>query len=333
MSATKSSAGTQPLLRRCNAIASSSGEPASMVMNISDQHNISSVHCREEHDILETARRLEGGMRFHGEGFHRSAGDAPVVTVVTVVRNGESFLERTIQSVVGQMHGSVELIIIDGSSTDGTLDIIRRYDQKIAYWLSEPDKGIYDAMNKGIDYATGEWIIFLNAGDEFADDRVLTRVIPELRTDVDVLYGRHEEVYGYGYTRTPALGNLRDLWKGMVFSHQSMLVRAQAMKRTKFDGDNRIAADYEFIYRLYTGNCRFYAVDRVISRVIADGFSAANNIELIRQQWRIARRFSGRHLVVDCYYLGSLVSVWFKNALKRLLPQRIVSRLRSLRDK
>jgi glycosyltransferase involved in cell wall biosynthesis len=298
-------------------------------MKSPDQNNIPPAPRYEEQTVLETAPRLEGGLRTRGQGLRRPVGRGPVISVVTVVRNGGPLLERTIQSILDQTYDAVELIIIDGGSTDGTLDIIRRYDPKIDYWMSEPDKGIYDAMNKGIDLATGAWICFLNAGDEFFHRETVFQLVPELRDDRDVLFGRHEEIFGDCYARTPALGDLRDLWKGMAFSHQSMLVRTPIMKSMKFNISNRIVADYEFIFTLYAQKHRFHAVNRVISRVIADGFSATNNIELIRQQWRIAKRFTTSPLTVDVYYLGSLASVAFKNMVKRLFPRRMVNRLRS----
>ncbi|MBL7985738.1 MAG: glycosyltransferase, partial [Flavobacteriales bacterium] len=94
-----------------------------------------------------------------------AAGDTPLVSIVTVVYNGAATLERTIQSVLAQSHPRIEYIIMDGGSTDGTLDILRRYDDRIAYWRSAKDKGIYDAMNKGIAECTGEWIGMINAED------------------------------------------------------------------------------------------------------------------------------------------------------------------------
>lgn len=99
------------------------------------------------------------------------------ISVVTVCYNAADTIEKTMLSVLNQTYHDIEYIIIDGGSTDGTVEIIRKYADRIAYWVSEPDKGIYDAMNKGIKVATGEWINFMNAGDEFYDKNVLTNIL------------------------------------------------------------------------------------------------------------------------------------------------------------
>ena len=99
-----------------------------------------------------------------------------LISVVTVCYNAADTIEKTMLSVLNQTYHDIEYIIIDGGSTDGTVEIIRKYADRIAYWVSEPDKGIYDAMNKGIKVATGEWINFMNAGDEFVDANVLDKL-------------------------------------------------------------------------------------------------------------------------------------------------------------
>ena len=96
------------------------------------------------------------------------------ISIVTVVFNGEAFLEKSIQSVINQTYKNIEYIVIDGGSTDGTIDIIKKYQDKIAVWISEKDDGIYEAMNKGIALAHGKWINFMNAGDVLFNDNVLT---------------------------------------------------------------------------------------------------------------------------------------------------------------
>lgn len=99
--------------------------------------------------------------------------DVPSISVITVSYNAVTSIEKTMLSVLNQIYDRVEYIIIDGGSVDGTLEVIQKYVDRLGYWVSEPDKGIYDAMNKGILNASGDWIIFMNCGDIFVDDNVL----------------------------------------------------------------------------------------------------------------------------------------------------------------
>lgn len=113
-----------------------------------------------------------------------------LISVVTVCYNAADTIEKTMLSVLNQTYHDIEYIIIDGGSTDGTVEIIRKYADRIAYWVSEPDKGIYDAMNKGIKVATGEWINFMNAGDEFVDEGVIEKLFQNRTIDtVGVVFG------------------------------------------------------------------------------------------------------------------------------------------------
>lgn len=135
-------------------------------------------------------RKGEGGLRTKGY-FKKSYEDKPLISVITVVLNGEKYLEETILSVLSQTYDNVEYIIIDGGSTDGTLDIIKKYEHAIDYWVSEKDKGIYDAMNKGINVASGEWLNFMNAGDRFAENNILKLIYFEYfqnNSHVDFIY-------------------------------------------------------------------------------------------------------------------------------------------------
>ena len=112
-----------------------------------------------------------------------------LISIVTVSYNAVLTIEQTILSVINQTYPNVEYIIIDGGSTDGTVDIIKKYADKIAYWVSEPDKGIYDAMNKGGLKATGDFIQFLNAGDWFENEYVIEKIFKDWYKRVDVIYG------------------------------------------------------------------------------------------------------------------------------------------------
>ena len=114
----------------------------------------------------------------------------PLISVVTICYNAKNDLEKTILSVLSQTYQDIEYIIIDGGSTDGTVDIIHKYSERLFYWISEPDKGIYDAMNKGMDRATGSWINFMNAGDTFCDNEVIKNIFGyNDLSDYSVFYG------------------------------------------------------------------------------------------------------------------------------------------------
>ena len=104
------------------------------------------------------------------------SGADPLFSIITVSYNAKESIEDTINSIVNQTYSNFEYIIVDGGSTDGTLDIIRKYEDKISYWISEPDNGIYDAMNKGLAICKGEWINFMNSGDLFYNDHVLVDI-------------------------------------------------------------------------------------------------------------------------------------------------------------
>ena len=133
-------------------------------------------------------RQGEGGLRTRGY-FKKSEIYKPLITVITVVFNGNAYLEETILSVINQTYDNVEYIVIDGASTDGTNDIIRKYENAIDYWVSESDGGIYDAMNKALSVARGEWINFMNAGDKFASRDVVSKVFEIELQDLVLIYG------------------------------------------------------------------------------------------------------------------------------------------------
>lgn len=114
----------------------------------------------------------------------------PLLSVITVVYNNKAFLQRTIESVKEQTYSNIEYIVVDGNSTDGTLDVIQANQEIISQWISEPDQGIYDAMNKGISLAKGEWINFMNAGDIFFNSTTVEEVVSYMgHDDVDAVYG------------------------------------------------------------------------------------------------------------------------------------------------
>ena len=202
-----------------------------------------------------------GGLREKGIK-KSSTSDKPLITVVTVVYNGGTTLEQTIQSVVNQTYKNVEYIIIDGASTDETLDIIKKYEDKIDYWQSESDKGIYDAMNKGICLATGEWINFMNSGDIFSSNRVLERVFSfNIEENVKIIYGDYEKKTSTGcIEKFYADENIDLLKKYPIYRHGASFVKTEYHKENLFKLDRKdlgFALDFLFIYDSYLNNVVF----------------------------------------------------------------------------
>ncbi len=204
-------------------------------------------------------RRAEGGLRHQGY-FKQPCPGKPLITVITVVRNQTRDIATTIESVLGQSYDHVEYIVIDGCSTDGTVDVIRRYDHAIDYWVSEPDGGISDAFNKGLRVATGQWINFMNAGDIFAGPAVLSRIAACADTNADVIYGKANLVDDQGevlVTLETTSDPARFRWT-MTFRHQALFHNVEYFQKYgSFDPGIIVAMDYELLRRKPQLSARF----------------------------------------------------------------------------
>lgn len=213
-----------------------------------------------------------------------------IFSIITVCYNAAAELEETMLSVLNQDYQDLEYIIIDGGSTDGSIDIIRKYADRLAYWVSEPDKGIYDAMNKGIAAATGDYINFMNAGDKFAEASVLSKVVKAMCDE------RPEVIYGDVIIRERGMEYLlkpkaikKIMPDRLPFCHQSAFVASDYHKKHTFDTSFKCAADYNMFYQAYFKfNARFKYVPVIIA--IYDestGFSKANMKITHRERYRI----------------------------------------------
>ena len=206
------------------------------------------------------------------------------ISVITVCYNAISGIEKTILSVLGQSYPNIEYIVIDGASTDGTVDVLRKYSEKIAFLISEPDDGIYYAMNKGIRVAKGEWICFLNAGDVFAGNDTLKNVLNVDSEGIDVLYGDSIEFTKELSHIVPANDDVAIMDHDPVYRHGSSLVRASVQKQHEFDLNRRdlgYALDWEMIHRLFVEGYRFKKVDTVIECYEQEGVSN----HYVRNRW------------------------------------------------
>lgn len=185
------------------------------------------------------------------------------VSVITVVYNDENRIEKTIQSIIEQNYPYIESILIDGGSKDHSIDIIKKYQGRLSFWISEPDRGIYHAMNKGIQKATGEWLIFLNSGDMFHDPDVLSSL--NFQVPQNIIIGKTLYINENGKTSLHSPRKNRFvLLLGNTFCHQSTLVRKH--RQENFREDYPILADYyQWLKWIYIQKEEALFVDRVIS--------------------------------------------------------------------
>ncbi len=267
--------------------------------------------------------KLEGGLRT--KSFSKKIiPDKPFISVITIVFNGEKEIEKTIQSVLEQSYKNFEYIIIDGGSTDSTIDIIKQYENKVDYWLSEPDHGIYDAMNKGIELAGGEWIIFMNAGDYFFEKDILSRVFSINLASYDLVYG-HCEVRYEGYAKIIQARPLHDLWTGMNFYHQSSFVKTALMKQYKFNTRYKIAADFDFVYQIFLKKHAFKDIDITISSFDAGGVSGKKYIQTLKEQRDSLKKHPWKNaFLIRIYYTYAMVNHILRQFFKKILPSHVV---------
>lgn len=194
------------------------------------------------------------------------------VTVVMVTFNAADLLEKTILSVLDQDYKALEYIIIDGASSDGTVEIIKKYENSLAAWVSEPDEGVYFAMNKAIEMATGDWINFMNAGDTFVGSSTVSDVMKESGEGIDLIYGANY-VIGGGQRSLIQAPTHEQFLKYPAICHQTLFTKAFLLKALKFDTSYRICADYDFEMKCEQMGCRFKRLAYPIANFLEGGLN------------------------------------------------------------
>lgn len=238
-----------------------------------------------------SGRAREGGFRARGTERTPLPGK-PFLSIVTVVFNGASRIEQAIRSVIEQDYQNFEFIVIDGGSTDGTLDILRRYENRIDYWISGPDDGIYDAMNKGIALSSGESIGFLNSDDWYEPGAVaaVAEACSSPAGKDSVIAGAWNIVFEDIDLVVRAIPSLR-FHLGMPLSHQAMFVPRAAYEAIGgFDRRYRYAADFDMALRLHANKVRFHLLDSTLVNFRASGASERHFRESGREASEIARK-------------------------------------------
>lgn len=177
--------------------------------------------------------------------------DKNMISIITVAYNAKDEIEKTIKSVLEQSYNNIEYIIIDGGSTDGTLEIIKKYEEKIDYWISEPDKGIYDAMNKGIRHAHGLWMNFLNAGDTYANNDVLVKMFSNNNDNTTLVYGDIFAIKENGeplYVKAIELKDKNSIKKGMKVCHQAIFYHKKIME--DYDSNLKLKSEWKHLIHM-----------------------------------------------------------------------------------
>ena len=232
----------------------------------------------------------------------------PKISVVTVCYNAVETIEKTILSVINQTYQNIEYIIIDGGSKDGTVDVINKYCDKIAYFVSEPDKGIYDAMNKGIKAATGDWINFMNAGDGFHNDYVVNEFLQQADTKYDIIYGSIIKVLPdihYRYDPYP----IEMMEKCMPLPHQGTFIKVSFHKNHLFDTSFKSSGDYHFFYNAYYHyGAKFQQIDLVVADFDESGGMSKKNIKTARME--DLRIWGKEHSCSSVLYIWIRILYW-----------------------
>lgn len=223
----------------------------------------------------------------------------PKFSVITVCYNAEATLEDTIQSVISQTYHHVEYIIVDGASKDRTMDIVNRYRERISVVVSEPDKGLYDAMNKGIRLATGDYLCFLNAGDSFHEDDTLQQMVHSIHGTrlPDVLYGETELVDHEGHflrmrrLQAPEHLTWKSFRQGMLVCHQAFFARRDLVM--PYDLRYRFSADFDWCIKIMRQSKVLHNTHLTLIDYLSEGMTTRNHKASLKERFRIMVRHYG----------------------------------------
>ena len=225
----------------------------------------------------------------------------PKFSIVTVTYNAEKVLEDTIQSVIAQTYKGIEYIIVDGASTDGTMSLIQKYRNHIHQVISEPDKGLYDAMNKGLQMATGDYVCFLNAGDTFHADNTLLQMTHTLNTPQlpDVLYGETAIVDSEGHflhmrrLSAPEALTWKSFKQGMLVCHQAFFARRELASTTPYDLQYRFSADFDWCIRIMKQAQTLHNTRLTLIDYLNEGMTTKNHKASLKERFRIMAKHYG----------------------------------------
>jgi glycosyltransferase involved in cell wall biosynthesis len=237
----------------------------------------------------------------------------PILSVITAVYNNVGDIERTMLSVLNQTYQGIEYIVIDGLSTDGTLEVIKRYEKRIKI-ISEKDEGIYDAMNKGLAVATGDYIIFMNSGDEFYAPDTVESVFATA-DGADIYYGETEMIDAAGQSlgqrrhKAPAEFTWRGFKYGMSISHQAIYIKRSIADF--YDRQYQLSADIDWIIRAAKKAKKIVNVRRYVAKYLVGGSSKARHRLSLQERFDVMKRHYGLLPTVLNHFVIAVNLGWY----------------------
>ena len=252
----------------------------------------------------------------------------PLISIITIVKDAATLIEHTIKNVINQSYNSYEYIVIDGASSDGTVNSIKLYDKSITSWISESDQGISDAFNKGIQQARGKWILFINAGDSFASSNVLSLCAPILleSNGFDIVHGCANYVDKNGnvlHRVGRALDKRRFQWS-LSIPHQAIFHSACYFKEFGvFDTSFKVTMDYELLTRKKNLQARF--ISQTICNMLAGGISQSNYRKLLSEAARVREKnIAPRTIWSNSVYAWKLLKISVILQLRKILGEKFI---------
>jgi len=220
----------------------------------------------------------------------------PKLSVITIVYNNVRNIERTMLSVINQTYTNIEYILVDGFSTDGTLEIVQQYTSQIETLISEKDKGLYDAMNKGLAVATGDYVIFMNSGDEFYAPDTVAQIFATA-PDADIYYGETEMIDDAGNSlgqrrhKAPEQFSWKNFKYGMSISHQAIYIKRSLTQ--PYDRQYELSADIDWILQAAKKAEKIVNVHRYVAKYLVGGMSKKKHRQSLLERFAIMRKHYG----------------------------------------
>jgi glycosyltransferase involved in cell wall biosynthesis len=252
-----------------------------------------------------------------------------LISIITVTYNDVAGLERTIKSVQEQSATNYEHILIDGGSTDGSIELIEQHQDRFSYWVSEPDNGIYHAMNKGIAVARGDYLLFLNGGDHFKNESSLSRLenVANESSSIDLIYGNIEVIGELKWIKTYPSELTLDYFVKGTLPHLATLINKNCFNEVNYDTNLDIVADWKHfmigvVSKLYT----YSHVEEVVSVFYYDGISSENPYRIEKERRKVIKEHYPDKLKLHSFYFPSKLQrniKYFKNQFRSLIRRLI----------